>query len=111
MSNTIDQRVVEMRFDNRNFEQNVSQTMSTLDKFKAKLNLSDAAKGFGNLSTAAKQVDMNGLASGVETVRVRFSALEVIGVTALARITNQAMATGERMIKALTIDPIKTGFQ
>lgn len=111
MSNTIDQRVVEMRFDNRNFEQNVSHTMSTLDKFKAKLNLSDATKGFGNLSTAAKQVDMNGLASGVETVRARFSALEVIGVTALARITNQAMATGERMIKALTIDPIKTGFQ
>lgn len=111
MSNTIDQRVVEMRFDNRNFEQNVSHTMSTLDKFKAKLNLSDATKGFGNLSTAAKQVDMNGLASGVETVRARFSALEVIGVTALARITNQAMATGERMIKALTIDPVKTGFQ
>ena len=111
MSTTIDQRVVEMRFDNRHFENNVSTTMSTLDKLKQKLHLDGATKGLENVGDAAKKVDMNGLATGVEAVRTRFSALEVMGVTALANITNSAVNAGKRMIKALTIDPVMTGFQ
>lgn len=111
MSTTIDQRVVEMRFDNKNFENNVSTTMSTLDKLKQKLNFTGASKGLENIGASAKNVDMTGLANGVDTVRARFSALDVIGVTALANITNQAVNAGKRIVSALTIDPIKTGFQ
>lgn len=110
MSTTIDQKVVEMRFDNKHFESNVSTTMSTLDKLKQKLNLDGASKGLENVSTAAKKVDMNGLGTAVETVRTRFSALEVMGVTALANITNSAVNAGKRMVSALTIEPIKDGF-
>ena len=110
MSKQVDERVVSMQFDNKNFEKNVSTTMSTLDKFKQKLNLSGASKGLENVNTAAKKVDMTGLANGVETVRTKFSAMEVIGVTALANITNSAVNAGKRMVSALTIDPIKTGF-
>ena len=110
MSTTIDQRVVEMRFDNKHFEQNVSTTMSTLEKFKQKLRLDGAEKGLNNVNNAAKNVNMSGLGSAVETVRAKFSALEVMGVTALANITNSAVNAGKRMVKALTIDPVKTGF-
>lgn len=110
MSATIDQRVVEMRFDNKHFESNVSQTMSTLDKLKAKLNLSGASKGLEGINTAAKNVNMSGLSSAVDTVTARFSALQVMGVTALANITNSAVNAGKRIVKSLTIDPIKTGF-
>ena len=110
MSKTVDQRVVEMQFDNRNFERNVSTTMSTLDKLKSKLNFTGAAKGLENVGTAANKVNMSGLSSGVELVRSRFSALEVMGVTALANITNSAVNAGKRIVSALTIDPIKTGF-
>ena len=94
MSTTIDQRVVEMQFDNRHFERNVTNTMSTLDKLKQKLNLSGASKGLENVNTAAKNVNMNGLAQSVENVRVKFSALQVMGVTALTNITNQAVNAG-----------------
>lgn len=111
MSATIDQRVVEMRFDNQNFEKNVSTTMSTLDKFKQKLNLTGASKGLEDVNAAAKKVDMSGLGRGIETVSAKFSAMQVIGTTALVNLTNSAMAAGERMISALTIDPVKTGFQ
>ena len=111
MSTTIDQKIVEMRFDNRQFESGVSTTMSTLDKLKRSLNLDGASKGLENINSAAKKVDMNGLGNAVETVRARFSALDVVGVTALANITNSAVNAGKRMISALTIDPIKTGFQ
>lgn len=111
MSKTVDERVVEMRFDNRQFEQNVSTTMSTLDKFKQKLNFRGVGKGFEEVGAAAQKVDMGGLGSGVDAVRAKFSALQVMGVTALVNLTNSAVNAGKRIASALTIDPIRSGFQ
>lgn len=111
MSTTIDERVVEMRFDNKQFESNVQTSLSTLDRLKKSLNLSGAAKGFDEIDSASKKVNMNGLANAVESVRLKFSALEVMAVTALANITNSVLNAGKRIVSALTIDPIKTGFQ
>ena len=99
-----------MRFDNKNFEKNVSQSMSTLDKLKRSLQLKDAAKGLEEVDAASKRTNFSVLGNGIETVRAKFSALEVIGVTALANIANSAVNTGKRLISALTIDPIKTGL-
>ena len=110
MSTTIDQRVVEMRFDNKQFEENVKTSMSTLDKLKQSLNLTGASKGLESVSAAAKNCDMSGLSGAVETVRIRFSALEVMAVTALANITNSAINAGKRIVSALTIKPISEGF-
>lgn len=110
MSTTVDSRVVEMRFDNKQFESNVQTSMSTLDKLKQKLNLSGASKGLEGLNSAAKRVDMSGLGSGVEAVTAKFSALQVMSVTALANITNSAVNAGKNIVSALTIDPIKNGF-
>jgi hypothetical protein len=100
-----------MRFDNKQFESNVQTSLSTLDRLKKSLNLSGAAKGFDEIDSASKKVNMNGLANAVESVRLKFSALEVMAVTALANITNSALNAGKRIVSALTIDPIKTGFQ
>ena len=110
MSKTVDERIVSMQFDNKHFESNVSTTMSTLDKLKQKLKFTDSSKGLDDLGKSVKNVDMSGLGTAVDTVRTRFSALEVMGVTALANITNSAVNAGKRMVSALTIDPIKTGF-
>lgn len=111
MSTTIDQRVVEMRFDNKQFEANVKTSMSTLDKLKQSLNLTGASKGLENVSAAAKNCDMSGLSSAVQTVHAKFSALEVMAVTALANITNSAINAGKQLVSSFTIDPIKLGFQ
>lgn len=110
MSTQVDNRIVEMQFDNRHFEKNVSTTMSTLDKLKQKLNFSGTAKGLENVNAAAKNVNMSGLGSAVETVSAKFSAMQVVGVTALANITNSAINAGKRIVSALTIDPVKTGL-
>lgn len=109
-SKVIDQRVVQMEFDNRRFEKNVSTTMSSLEKLKQKLNFTGAVKGFDNISSASKKINMNGLANAVDTVNTRFSALEIMGVTALANITNSAVNAGKRILSALTIQPVTTGF-
>lgn len=111
MSNTIEQRVVEMRFDNKNFENNVKTSMSTIDRLKQKLNFGGASKSLESISDAAKKVNMSGLSGAVETVQAKFSALQVAGVTALANITNSAINTGKQLVSALTIDPVISGFQ
>lgn len=111
MSRTIDERIVEMRFDNRQFERNVQTSLSTLDKLRQGLDLDGAAKGLENLGDAAKKCNMSALSRSVETVRAKFSALEVVAMTTLSNITNSALNTGKRLVSALTIDPIKTGFQ
>ena len=110
MSKTVDERIVSMQFDNKNFEKNVAVTMTTLEKLKQKSNLEGAVKGFQNLGSAAKKVDLSGLDNGVQSLQSKFSALDVIGVTALANIANSAVNAAKRMIKALTIDPISQGF-
>ena len=110
MSTTIDQKVVEMRFDNRHFETNARESMSTLEKLKQKLNLSGASKGLENLNTSANKVNMNGLSSALDTVHSKFSAMEIVGITALANITNSAVNAGKRMVESLTIAPVRDGF-
>lgn len=113
MSKKIDERVVEMRFDNKQFESATATTMSTLDKLKQKLNFTGATKGLNDVGAAAKTTErnMSPLASAVQTVETRFSALQVMGVTALANITNSAVNAGKRIVSALTIDPVKTGLE
>ena len=111
MSTTIDQRIVEMRFDNKQFEQNVSTTMSSLDKLKQKLKLDGVSKGLEEVNTAVGRVDMSRLGDGVEKVGLKFSGLYTIADQALRNITNSVQNTATRIVKAFTLDPIKTGFQ
>ena len=111
MSTEIDQRVVSMQFDNKNFERNVQTSLSTIDKLKRSLNFGGASKSLGSLGASVKKVNMSPLSSAVDTVRLKFSALEVMAVTALANITNSAVNAGKRLVSAFTIDPIKSGFQ
>ena len=110
MSKQIDERVVEMRFDNAQFEKNVSTTMSTLEKLKQSLNLTGAAKGFEDINAAAKKIDMNGLANSVDTVGLRFNALYTIADQTLRNITNRVEQTIERTLRMFTTEPITTGF-
>lgn len=113
MSTTVDERVVEMRFDNKQFEQNIQTSLSSLDKLKKSLNLEGAAKGLETVNDAANKCsgNMSPLSNAVETVRVRFSALEVMAITALQNITNSALAAGKNLVSAFTTDPIKSGFE
>lgn len=109
MSREIDQRVVEMRFDNANFEQKVSRTMSVLDKFEQKLNFSGAVKGveeFESISSANFQK----VEDSTNKLQASFSAMEVVAITALANITNSAINTGKQLAKSLTVDQITAGW-
>lgn len=96
---------------NAQFERNVQTSLSTIEKLKRSLNFSGASKGLENINAAAKMWTCLGMSSAIESIKVKFSALEVMAVTALANITNSAVNAGKRMVKALTLDTIISGFQ
>ena len=102
MSTTVDQRVVEMRFNNQQFERNVSTTMSTIEKLKAKLNFKGFGDGLKSLSghTSVVQKNMDVLSQGVQRVQSEFSSLQVIGATCLVNITNAAIRAGKTILNA-----------
>lgn len=111
MSREVDERVVQMQFDNAQFERGTRQTMGTLEKLKQSLQFKGVEKGFERISSASQKVDFSEMTRALESIESKFSAVNVIAVTALTSITNKAIATGERLVKALSLDPIISGFQ
>lgn len=111
MSKVVDERVVQMQFDNSNFEKNVAKTLRTIDKLKWSITDHDISKKnvFNDLNKAVNNVDMSGLSKGIETVQTKFSALQVMGVTALANLTNSAVNAGKKIASALTDSLINGG--
>lgn len=107
---SIDERVVEMQFDNKQFERETRATMSTLEDLKKGLNMEGAVKGFSDLDRAGKSVNLSSIAEGVDAIASRFTALGIMATTVLANLTTSALRVGERLVSALTIDPIKTGL-
>lgn len=91
MSTTIDEKVVEMRFDNEKFEKNVAQSMSTLDKLKAKLNFKDAAKSFEELENKTSNISFDKMAQSVEAIEKRFSTMGIVGMRVIQNLTDSAM--------------------
>lgn len=106
MSKTIERSVVEMQFDNSNFERNVQQSMSTIDKLKEKLSFDNSDKALKGLERAANNVDLSGLAGTIETISSKFSTMGIVGMTTVSRITNELLSGLGRItssIKELTI--------
>ena len=93
MSNTIDEKVVEMKFDNKNFETNVKTTMTSLDRLKEKLQLRGSEKSFQAIDSAAKSVSFDSLISNVEYLRKRFSVMGIAGMQVVQNLTNTVMTS------------------
>ena len=110
MSREVDERVVSMQFDNKQFETNVATTMSTLDKLEAKLNFKGASKALDELDASAKNVDLSHMGNAVDSIEVKFSAMSVAAIAAINRIVNKAFDAGEKLIKSLSIDQITAGW-
>lgn len=111
MSKVVDERVVQMQFDNAQFEKGVQTSMSSIEKLKKGLRFDGATKGLESIESAAKKVNFNPIGSAVQSLGQKFSALEVMGVTALVNITNSAVNAGKKMVEALTIKPVMSGFE
>lgn len=110
MSQEVDQRVVEMRFDNAKFEKNVQQSINSLNALNESLKFEGAEKGFAEVEKASEKVDFDRMTTALETLTGKFSALEVIGMTALVKITDKAIDAGAKLTKSLSIDQVMSGW-
>lgn len=108
MSATIDEKVVEMRFDNRNFEKNVKTTMSSLDRLKQKLKLDGATKGIQDVSRAANNISLDHIASGVEQLQKRFSTFGIVGMRVVENVTDSVISLFKKTNSYIT-STIKSG--
>lgn len=110
MSPVIDQRVVEMGFDNARFEKNVHTSISTLDKLKAALNLDGATKGISNVESAFNKLNLGNVSSAVDKIAERFSAMGIIGMRVLENLTDKAMELGKRLMDFAVMEPMSAGW-
>lgn len=111
MSDTIDTRVVEMQFDNKDFEKNVKTSIDSLEQLKKSLDLEGAAKGFTEIDKAAKNIDLSSMAASLDTVSKRFSTMGIVGTTILQRITNAAINAAKRIASNFPPRSVMEGFQ
>lgn len=105
MNKELEQKIVEMKFDNSDFEQKVAQSLVTLGKLKESTKLEDAGKGLDNLAKSAKGLDLGSIAEGIEQLNARFSNLGVVGMTIMQRLTNAAIDMGQKIGAAITEAP------
>lgn len=110
MSREVDQRVVELQFNNTNFEKNTKKSMDSIDRMMEKLQFKGAEKGFEKLDAAAEKVDFATMNRSLDTLQQKFSALDIMAATVLANITNKAMNAGEKLVKSLSLDQITAGW-
>lgn len=110
MSNSIDSKVVEMKFDNRDFETNVKNTMSTLDKLKDKLKFKGAEAGLTSIQKVSDKIDFSGVSNGLDIASVKFSAFQIAGITAISNITNSLLGLGKNIVNTFAIEPRTQGF-
>lgn len=111
MSETIDKRIVQMRFDNAQFESGVSKTMGTLDKLKKALHLENAIDGISKVQSAFSKFDTAGVTGGIDTINAKFSAMQTVAFTVMQNIVNDAYVKGKQLAEAFTIEPVFSGFQ
>lgn len=108
---SIDERVVSMKFDNKQFEAGVKQTLATLNNLNKGLKLDGATKGLNGISAAAKGVNLGHIGSAVDSIAGKFRALGVVAVTAIGTITTQAVQSAQRLVKSITLEPILKGLR
>lgn len=110
MSKSIDERVVEMQFDNHQFEKGISTSVKSLDKLKKSLQLDDAGRSFEKLERSSKNVRLDGLAASVDAISSKFTLMGRMSIAWMDNIAHAAVNAGKRIVNALTVDPVRSGF-
>lgn len=110
MSKKVDERVVEMRFENGQFEKGVAQSTESLNKLKKSLNLEGAAKGLENVNSTAKNTSgIESLAASLEKVEHRFSTMGIVGMRVIENLTDSAMRFAKKTVGFVTNGIINGG--
>lgn len=107
MSREVDERVVKLEFDNKDFEKNAKKSSSTIQDLKSSMDFSKEKKSVDDTFDGEK---LNAFQAGLSKVKDGFNALEVTAITALVNISNRITDLGINLVKSLTVDNIAAGW-
>jgi len=110
MSNTIDNRIVQMDFQNEKFSKGVDNTLKDISSLNKGLNFADSTKGLENIDRAIGKVSFGPMAQALEDIKSRFSIMGIAGITIISNITTKLLQMGEQLVRTFAIDPIASGF-
>ena len=106
----VEERVVQMQFDNAQFEARAQNTISTLNSLTAALQLPSSSKGLDEIQSKVRNVDFSRLSDAIDTVNYRFSTLGIVATNVLTRITNSILDTARNLVTSITTKPMMDGF-
>ena len=107
---SIDDRVVNMQFNNDQFQKGISDTTNSLDQLKTGLKLDGATAGIDQVQGAANRFSLANMENALQNISSKFSIFGVVGFTVLQDLTNMALDAGKGIAAAL-IDPLVNGGQ
>lgn len=107
---SIDERVVQMKFDNVEFERRISQTMASLAALNKGLKLEGASRGLEDVSAASSKLTLSPISNALDTLVSKFKTLSIVAITALTNIANRAVNAGLTLVKSLSSEPIIAGL-
>ena len=113
MAGSTDTRVVQMQFDNQEFERNIAKSEKSLDKFKEALDFAEAEKSLDDFEDATKKLTFEKMAENIQKLTDKFTGLGTVSEFILSKIRHgfeEAASKAKRFFDSMTIDQVNAGF-
>ena len=113
MPNGTDTRIVQMQFDNRQFERNIKTSGKSLEKFKKLLNFDTCEKALDKFSRATEQLTFDKMADNLQKLTDKFTGLGTVSELIISQVRHgleSAAASARRFVDSMTIDQVNAGF-
>ena len=111
MAETVDNKVVRVQFDNQQFERGVRQTTLSLQNLKQSLKMEDSSKSIEKVTSALKNINLDGLNSALDSIKNRFSVTGMVALNILSSIASRAVFAGQQLVSSFTMTPLIDGLR
>ena len=110
MPTNIDQRIVEMQFDNAQFEKGVSTSLQSLENLKKSLNLDSALTSISNIEKSFNKMNFDSVAESINSIAGHFTALGRNVDKIVDNMVQSAISKLTSIGKSISVDQIGAGF-
>ena len=111
MAYDVEDKVVQMRFDNREFDPNIDASIKSLEKLEKSLEFANGTKGLNDVNKAVSKMDFSPAVTAIESLSNKFSTMEVVAISAISNISNRLTNMSLGILKQLFVAPISSGWQ
>ena len=110
MPGNVDERIVEMRIDNKQFESGAKTTISTLEKLERALHLKSDSNAIDEMAKSVSNFDASPMTKSIDKIGDHLNMLEIAGKRVIENLTDGIYNFTTRTVKGLTIDQVSAGW-